>query len=249
MHRSGTSLVSSYLEAAGLDIGDHEGKAAFDNPLGYFEDQRIVDFHKKVLRRAKSDLILPSFPISLDAGEKAFIEWFRSKEKNFGFKDPRTTLFLNDWRKLRADANFLLLFRHPFYVTQSLLARRSDRSVKRSRKAAALSWIIYNKIILDFSHHNRDRTLIFDVDDFVLHPEWYLGLINRKFRMALSKPIETPFKSDLFGTRRPRRDAWAVDKVFWLRTRPVWWRLRRIRDRPGKYILPPECGSTCEKAN
>jgi hypothetical protein len=38
MHRSGTSLLASFLRAAGINLGENLYPADSANPLGYFED-------------------------------------------------------------------------------------------------------------------------------------------------------------------------------------------------------------------
>ena len=48
MHRSGTSLISSYLEQSGLDLGDKLFPPDKGNPRGYFEDMDMVHFHNRV---------------------------------------------------------------------------------------------------------------------------------------------------------------------------------------------------------
>lgn len=49
MGRSGTSLVSSLLQRAGVHIGDQLLPPYPDNPRGYFEDVEFYEFHEQLL--------------------------------------------------------------------------------------------------------------------------------------------------------------------------------------------------------
>ena len=60
MHRSGTSLVSSILQAAGVDIGDELIGPAPGNPRGHFEDADFFQFHEKILRRFGQSFLIQS---------------------------------------------------------------------------------------------------------------------------------------------------------------------------------------------
>ena len=49
MHRSGTSLVTSLIEANGFSCGKYPMKPSKDNPNGYWEDELIVGINEKLL--------------------------------------------------------------------------------------------------------------------------------------------------------------------------------------------------------
>ena len=50
MHRSGTSLTTSWLESCGLQIHDGQSHGpATGNPKGHFEDKEFVDLHSKAI--------------------------------------------------------------------------------------------------------------------------------------------------------------------------------------------------------
>ena len=53
MHRSGTSLVSSLLQRAGIHIGEKLIAANSANPRGYFEDVDFYEFHENLLHERK----------------------------------------------------------------------------------------------------------------------------------------------------------------------------------------------------
>ena len=49
MHRSGTSLITAWLQSAGLDIGKNLLEANYSNPKGFFENTDFLDFHRNIL--------------------------------------------------------------------------------------------------------------------------------------------------------------------------------------------------------
>ena len=51
MHRSGTSLLSSAFQLAGVNIGDRLIGRYHTNRRGHFEDIEFEEFHERVLRR------------------------------------------------------------------------------------------------------------------------------------------------------------------------------------------------------
>ena len=48
MHRSGTSMVSSYLSSVGVDLGTKLLVKDMHNPQGYFEDTDILEFQRSL---------------------------------------------------------------------------------------------------------------------------------------------------------------------------------------------------------
>src|SRR3954453_24026745 len=52
MHRSGTSLVASYLSSLGVGLGDRLLAADARNPHGYFEDADFRELHGEMLSDA-----------------------------------------------------------------------------------------------------------------------------------------------------------------------------------------------------
>ena len=142
MHRSGTSLLTGSLEAAGLNLGDVNHAAPF-NRKGNKENESIRSFHNELL--AKNDA-------SWDRPPKRQIRWERPDEerarslvepyvrsaRTWGFKDPRTIWMVEGWLRLlpfRAHHR-----RVPASVAGGALPRHEDRrSLHRNpRRLAAL---------------------------------------------------------------------------------------------------------------
>src|SRR3954464_5611815 len=149
MHRSGTSLLASALSRAGVDLGSHLLPAGRGNRHGHFEDVELVQFHERFLaRRGVSALAPPPDwePRETPEEETAAREMVarRAALPLWGFKDPRSVLFLDFWRPLLPAPLFLLVYRHPVEVALSLLRRGIDLEVQLDPWTAIRAWNVYN---------------------------------------------------------------------------------------------------------
>ena len=158
MGRSGTSLVSSMLQSAGLDIGQRLLGAGTGNIKGHFEDLDFYEFHVAVL---ESQEIHPSgFTLQAESAirephllhARELVRARRQGARPWGWKDPRSTLFLDFWQQSLPEANFLFLFRPPWDVVDSLF-RRGDQVFRANPCFAVRVWIHYNRLLLAF--HDR----------------------------------------------------------------------------------------------
>lgn len=127
MHRSGTSLVARYLHESGLFLGDDLMGKHWSNPAGHFEDNEFVNLHNLILKAHNVDHTLSS-PIAWNIDgiftdrAKTLIE-ARNVHTQWGWKDPRTTLFLPFWKSLLPDCHFVIVYRHYLPVIRSLISR------------------------------------------------------------------------------------------------------------------------------
>lgn len=173
MHRSGTSSIAGYLRACGLDLGHDLLRADEGNPLGYFEDREILEFHRRMLGRAGLDAMTihpRSLPLTLDATmrvEAARILASKDHGPQWGWKEPRTALFLDLWSELIPEAIFLFLFRDPEAVLDSLLRRGTDPQVTRWPARGLRAWRAYNQELVRFARSGRATTIWHEIDDLV----------------------------------------------------------------------------------
>ena len=132
--RSGTSLFSGILKRLGYHVPQPEVPADATNPRGFAESQWVVDFHTKLLARARvqvSDARPAAWArtaqVALDdevRGElRAFLaEQFRDHPALI-VKDPRLSWFLPLWRACAVEAGaaprFVTMLRHPAAVIDS----------------------------------------------------------------------------------------------------------------------------------
>ncbi|MGH9332423.1 MAG: sulfotransferase, partial [Vicinamibacteria bacterium] len=151
MHRSGTSLVASLLERGGFDLGEKLLAADKGNPRGYFEDVDFYEFHREALGNRRQHLsVAEDFVFEPSASERSRAEAIVAKRRHrerWGWKDPRTALFLDFWNEQLPDARFLFLFRHPLDVLLSLVRRGDVNCMGLTEGLDA--WSRYNERILE----------------------------------------------------------------------------------------------------
>jgi len=191
MHRSGTSLTANWLKENGLFVGDNLMSGKFDNVKGHFEDFKILNIHENALEK----LGLKSDGLNLSSVSRFFLDESmiqkieqlinsRKDKKIWGWKEPRGTLFLNDWIKQNNDLFCLAVYRNYKNVTDSLLRRykyrlyktRNIKFVRRKVKQLIFpflyssikniflkTWIVYNEQILNFKEKYPSQCIILEI--------------------------------------------------------------------------------------
>ncbi len=200
MHRSGTSLVARMLRHTGVNIGSDLVEADDGNPHGYYEDREFVAFHDDLLRRSEQRIFVQeeSYIKTLSEEDVSRAEGLvgqRSGNGLWGWKDPRTALFLDFWSQLLPNARFVFMLRHPIDVVASLMRRNSDAEIEvRVDPLAGLrSWEIYNDAISSFLERQPERSLLCNIYRIVEDP----GALIHAARKKLGLPIESKTLADL----------------------------------------------------
>lgn len=190
MHRSGTSLTAALLHAAHVDLGEHLVGPDVGNPKGHFENQAFVAFHQQILRSQGLDILgyteAASIPLS-QADWQAAKELLakQPRDRVWGWKDPRTTLFLDLWATLLPDAKFIFVYRPPWEVVDSLYRRGTDAILQTDPTIAVKMWLLYNRRILQFQSRFPARSLLISIQAIARHPSQFLSLVNQQFGLDL----------------------------------------------------------------
>lgn len=189
MHRSGTSLVASLLQASGVRLGDRLLQGDRAAPAGYFEDVDFLALNRRILAACTpaeaghrdwgwtecgtfDSAPLPAYRASAEvlvaARDRAGTAW--------GWKDPRTSLLLDFWDGvLGGQARFLLLYRHPWEVADSMLRTGADVWLENPDYPSRI-WTHYNRQVLDFHRRHRDRTLLLSSNRLLRDPEAFVAM-------------------------------------------------------------------------
>ncbi len=204
MHRSGTSLTSSLMESAGINVGKRLIGATSDNPKGHFENWDFVDFHVDALdsQGLSSEGWVTQKEVSISQqlrDEAKLIIENNSTSPLWGWKDPRTTLFLNFWQELLPQAYFIFTYRAPWEVADSLY-RRGDEIFAANPRYALEIWMHYNHLILDFYHHFSDRSILLNIETLIADRNCISQLCKKKFGIALKEPTEDIIDKSLMGS-------------------------------------------------
>ncbi len=190
MHRSGTSLTASLLQSAGLDIGSRLVEASEGNIKGHFEDADFVQLHEKILDSQGITKEGWTLEKNIQVSDAFIIQAEtlinQRTTKYWGWKDPRTTLFLNFWQEKIPQAYFLLLYRYPWEVIDSLY-RRGDQVFLDNPNLAIDIWINYNEIILDFYKKYQQKCLLININDIITNPYILTKIMREKFSLTLGE--------------------------------------------------------------
>src|SRR6185369_10937628 len=92
-----------------------------------------------------------------------------ASEGPWGFKDPRSTLFLNFWAGVAPQAAFLFVLRSPWEIVDSLF-RRGDHTFKVNPSFAVTVWMAYSQAILDFHQKSPRRCMLVTIDNVTRDP-------------------------------------------------------------------------------
>ncbi|MEE4154629.1 MAG: hypothetical protein V2I27_10765 [Erythrobacter sp.] len=192
MHRSYTSLVARWLSECGLNMGETLLPDGIGNADGHFEDLAFFELHRRALRNAglaengMVDLRHPHFdraaleslsdlgPMQQEA--RALLNARLAAGRPFGWKEPRTCLFLPFYRgHLNA---FSLILHRPYQEVVGSLVSREPKAIRqyqypgfkrpiywikrKSIEHATLelkhgfleSWIYYNTRLLEHIEHS-----------------------------------------------------------------------------------------------
>jgi hypothetical protein len=213
MHRSGTSLVANYLQRCGLDMGDELLPADVGNPLGYYEDVHIHDLHRELLWKAGvadaftvTDADVP-VPVD-DVFRERAREIVRAREgkAQWGWKEPRTALFLDLWRDVLPEARFLFVFRQPLAVLDSLLRRAANESVTEQPELALVMWRIYNAEMVRFAQAHPEVCAWVETEEFVQQPDALVSVVRGRFGFDVAPArVEDVFVDDAYHRKVRRR--------------------------------------------
>jgi len=198
MHRSGTSLVARWLHSCGLNLGDKLLKADFTNPHGHFEDQDFLDLHEQILFDNEENYFTTSSSFRWTQEHiKTAQKIINAKNQGphlWGWKEPRTTLFIKEWKALLPELTLIFIIRHPFQVVHSLLKREKVilsrwkyflLNKKKYKKDALKVWMNYNSLILEHCKKNEEDFLLFDLKNIVENSTSVINTINKHFETNL----------------------------------------------------------------
>jgi len=132
MHRSGTSAITSVIQAMGVHVG-HPADLLTprrDNPKGYFERNDVLAVNRAIMQHhmcnwfdvSRYDQIDEPLPEELNEQMKAIT--FKLKGHSpFAMKDPRFCFTLPYWLPHLFRPVVVLALRHPAFIAHSLKIR------------------------------------------------------------------------------------------------------------------------------
>ncbi len=183
---------------------------AESNPLGHFEDLDFFEFHERALAAnglcqtgfvAATDTIHVPEPLQTIARDLIAVRGKHSQP--WGWKDPRTVLFLDFWASLLPDARWLFVIRDPSQVIDSLF-RRGDAAFVDNPPFALKVWAHYNELVRSFVRRNPNRCLIVDVSQVGHDQQSVIDAIRSRLGVSLSAPAAV-YQPDLLASSTSAR--------------------------------------------
>lgn len=213
MHRSGTSLISHWLDSCGLNLGETLLEPDIGNIEGHYEDVDFYRFHEDTLAANNLSrfgfISHPAPALSHYQREKlkSIIDFKNKMNNQWGWKDPRTCLFLDTYYQLLPNAFYLNVVRDYKSTVNSLVKRDFDHheikylsrnrlqrfiwhSFKRKHRKRKFYrqltadylriWIAYNEEILkNIETLPADRCMTIDYQNLLDHDTRVFGtLVN-----------------------------------------------------------------------
>jgi hypothetical protein len=158
--RSGTSLFAGTLQRLGFHVPQPEVPADHTNPRGFAESKWVVDFHTRLLRRARVQLsdARPSAwsktaQVGLDENVRRELrEWLDNQFRlsdDMVIKDPRLSWFLPLWQRcadeIGAVPGFVTVLRHPAAVVDSKQRSYGGWQGEVSRTAGWVNLVLFTE--------------------------------------------------------------------------------------------------------
>jgi len=206
MHRSGTSLLASLFEGAGVAMGDRLLGHGNGNEAGHFEDLDFQEFHERVLvgngltAEGFTSDATPVVPNVLLEEASHLIESRTRRGGLWGWKDPRTILFLDFWNDLLPDAKHVFVFRSPWEVIDSFF-RRGDPAFVYNPPHAVRVWLHYNRLILKFVSRHPERCLVRETTQLIGDPREVFATLRERLDVAVADPPDR-FRRELLHSNR-----------------------------------------------
>jgi hypothetical protein len=155
MHRSGTSLITQWLNRCGLNVGEKLLGKGIGNDDGHYEDLEFYQFHLNLLKDhhlPESGFIEDSISGMTEKEKIAASNLINRKNQaaaEWGWKDPRTCLLLSDYHELIPDAHYLVVFRDFRSTVASLIFRTQkviDSRVEKIKKKSFFERLFRKRI-------------------------------------------------------------------------------------------------------
>ncbi len=252
MHRSGTSLMASILEAGGVQMGEKLVPASPQNRRGFYEDVDFLELHRKMLRAARlndSGWTVQS-PIPVNAELAAVARRLAEQKaaggdgKLWGWKDPRTLLFMDFWREVFPQARYVFVYRAPWEVVDSLFRRIDSGTLDRPRDALDY-WMHYNRQIVRMIERAPQQCVLASVDRISGEPAQLIRKVNEAFGLALNTQVEERCDAELLHREENPWRAVLMERLV-PEARELYDRLNSLAALPGD-PWPREAQSTQEQ--
>lgn len=185
MHRSGTSMFARFLDASGIPMGERLHVDLRTNPYGHYEDEDFLLLQRTEIARWTGgedylvDRSAPPGPAFVERSRELLDARLRTHgDRLWGWKDPRTTLFLDHWLGLEPGLHVAALVRRPREVLDSLSRRLRARLRPRLKERILRSYVHHNRVLLAFARRVPRQVTVLPLEGLVRDPEQNLERLS-----------------------------------------------------------------------
>ena len=215
LHKSGTSIASHFLTFLGVDMGLDRLTPDLDNPKGYGEDIDFVNHQIEwISAHLKDDLNawhFGGFSTKIQVPPLGKPEWdpiakglitnrikhLNPQSHSWGWKDPRSTLLLEYWKKLIPNLRVLGVYRAPWDACDALARRTIDNYFKVNNMVGLHCWRNYNQRIVDFFQSHPESLVLVNAEAFKQNPLTLKNIIVDRWSMVNHQPSDSSLKDEL----------------------------------------------------
>ena len=211
MHRSGTSMFAGYLHSTGIPMGDELFVDRKTNPHGHYEDLDFLGLQEREVQRAcggEKFLVTSAFTPSQEFldGARRLLQRKRARygRQPWGWKDPRTTLFLETWAGLADDLRVVAMLRPPRRVVSSLCARMGAYHSIPRMQLFLRSYTHYNRELLAHIRRHPGQVSVVQVERLLADPQGVLGRLSEALGHECAlEPFRATYDPEVMSKVRP----------------------------------------------
>jgi hypothetical protein len=195
MHRSGTSMFARFLDASGIAMGERLHVDRRTNPYGHYEDEDFLALQRaEIARHFDGDDFLATRAFEPGDGFRAAAtSLYRDRAAEargpWGWKDPRTTVFLDFWREVVGDFHAVGLVRRPQGVLDSLSNRLRAYFRPALKERILASYAHYNRTLADFARRFPDRVTLLELEPLIEAPAAPLARLSERLGVELAAEL------------------------------------------------------------
>ncbi len=216
MHRSGTSLTASWLKKCGLNVDAGSVVAPSPwNSKGHFEDRDLVRLHEDAINalkpKAQGWKLYQAKHLSFQEPQlrraKELISSRSQISGAWGWKDPRATHFLQQWKELIPGLRALIVWRPAASVVASLVKRAVEKRATGKPNILQIGtinavrlWLSHNRLLHEFQQRYPNDTVLLPLTVLSRRDRDVVNLIRERLAIDLDYvPFDSVFEQRLLS--------------------------------------------------
>jgi len=189
--------------------------AHISNSKGFFEDNDFVNLHSSAILSeypmSNNWQVFVDKPMKFSDGDlstaRKLVSERNNKFNNWGWKDPRSVLFLEQWKAIMPDLKVLLIWRPCSEVVHSLIERSSKARNNShvdyiNRYDSVELWIAYNKRVWKYKQRHRHDAVLLPIKTITEADGRGIEILNKNLQLNLKyRPISDVYDEALLHRR------------------------------------------------